>query len=188
MKLDQAADAFRSTVSGYSGFWCVAGGWAIDLYLNRQTRSHEDLEIVALRNDRAELFRHFERYGPRKIFSGDPVRFVQWNGETIESEVVQIRLDPVGAIDFDLLLTPSEAGDWICRRDLTIRRPLADVVQITESGLPVLAPEIVLLFKAKYLREKDLADYANIEPKLSAEARQWLKDCVARIHPNHRWS
>src|SRR5688572_9478486 len=31
--------------------WCVVGGWAIDLFLGRETRPHEDLEIAVLRPD-----------------------------------------------------------------------------------------------------------------------------------------
>jgi hypothetical protein len=26
--------------------WCVAGGWALDLWLGRETRMHQDLEIA----------------------------------------------------------------------------------------------------------------------------------------------
>src|SRR5689334_12704830 len=31
--------------------WWVAGGWAIDLFLGRQTREHEDIDIQVLRRD-----------------------------------------------------------------------------------------------------------------------------------------
>jgi hypothetical protein len=33
------------------GVWCVAGGWALDLWLGKQTRAHHDLEIAVLRPD-----------------------------------------------------------------------------------------------------------------------------------------
>ena len=26
--------------------WWIAGGWAIDLYLGRQTRPHEDIDVL----------------------------------------------------------------------------------------------------------------------------------------------
>jgi hypothetical protein len=29
--------------------WCVAGGWALDVWRGRQTRPHDDLEIAILR-------------------------------------------------------------------------------------------------------------------------------------------
>jgi hypothetical protein len=31
--------------------WCVAGGWALDLWHGKETRPHDDLEIAILRPD-----------------------------------------------------------------------------------------------------------------------------------------
>jgi hypothetical protein len=31
--------------------WWIAGGWAIDLFLNRETRPHADLDVGVLRRD-----------------------------------------------------------------------------------------------------------------------------------------
>ena len=31
--------------------WWIAGGWAIDLFVGRQTREHEDIDILILRRD-----------------------------------------------------------------------------------------------------------------------------------------
>ena len=36
---------------GYERPWAVCGGWAIDLFLNRVTRSHKDVDFAILRND-----------------------------------------------------------------------------------------------------------------------------------------
>ena len=35
--------------------WAVAGGWAIDLHLGRETRRHDDLEIVVARSTAEQL-------------------------------------------------------------------------------------------------------------------------------------
>lgn len=35
--------------------WWIAGGWALDLFLGRQTREHRDLEAGVLRQDCARL-------------------------------------------------------------------------------------------------------------------------------------
>ena len=34
-----------------SAQWGVAGGWAIDLFLNKETRPHKDIEVAILRRD-----------------------------------------------------------------------------------------------------------------------------------------
>ena len=31
---------------GCGAHWCVVGGWAVDLFLGKQTRAHDDLEIA----------------------------------------------------------------------------------------------------------------------------------------------
>lgn len=38
-------------LTGVSVPWCVAGGWALDLWHGHQTREHEDLEFTVLRSD-----------------------------------------------------------------------------------------------------------------------------------------
>jgi hypothetical protein len=53
--------------------------------------------------------------------------------------------------------------------------------------LPYLAPEIVLLFKAKHFEERDRVDFKNAMPALSADARAWLRVALERTHPDHEW-
>jgi hypothetical protein len=53
--------------------------------------------------------------------------------------------------------------------------------------LPVLAPEIVLLFKAKQRRPRDEADLANTLPILDGARRRWLSDAIRLVHPGHPW-
>ena len=54
-----------------------------------------------------------------------------------------------GCWRLDVFREPWEDGTWVCRRDPSIRRPLTDAIERTLDGVPYLAPEIVLLFKAK---------------------------------------
>ncbi len=35
--------------------WWIAGGWAIDLHVGRQTRAHEDLDVLILRDDQSVM-------------------------------------------------------------------------------------------------------------------------------------
>ena len=58
----------------------------------------------------------------------------------------------------------------------------------TGGGIAYLAPEIVLLFKAKYRRDKDEADFAKALPRLDAKQRCWLQACLAQAYPDHAWS
>src|SRR3979411_2849994 len=60
-------------------------------------------------------------------------------------------------------------------------RPIADFRP--ESGVPILPPEIVLLYKSESPSEKDLADFRRLWPRLNSEARRWLADAMVRVRP-----
>lgn len=186
MTTGEAARELRETMAGYPAWWGAAGGWAIDLFLNRATREHDDLEIVALRRDHAALFAQLRSRAPSLIHPGNPVRFEEWDGSPFPEHVIQLRLEKKQT-DFDVLLTPAEGGDWICQRDASVRLPLATVLRDTASGVPVLAPEIVLLFKAKRGEKKDENDFRNALPALDESAQRWLRGMLARLYPGHDW-
>ena len=48
-------DEVAARLSGIAAPWCVVGGWAIDLFLGRETRPHGDLEISIPRSAFAEV-------------------------------------------------------------------------------------------------------------------------------------
>jgi DNA-binding transcriptional LysR family regulator len=50
--------AVAGLMEGFGRPWCIAGGWAIDLFLGRQTRPHKDVEIAIFRDDQRRLFEH----------------------------------------------------------------------------------------------------------------------------------
>jgi hypothetical protein len=83
----------------------------------------------------------------------------------------------------DVFREPWEEDTWVCRRDPSIRRPVTDAIERDPNGIPYLAPEIVLLFKAKHAaRDKDAADFARVLPLLDVQRRQWLADALGVVH------
>ena len=79
-------------------------------------------------------------------------------------------------------------GDvWVFRRDDRITLPLADVGFTTTDGLPVVVPEVQLLFKAKQARPQDETDLANVLPELADDRRAWLAEAIELVHPGHPW-
>jgi hypothetical protein len=63
---------------------------------------------------------------------------------------------------------------WVFRRHAGVSRLLREVDVITASGVPVVAPEIALLFKASAPRFKDQRDFDRVLPHLDRAARSWL--------------
>src|SRR5690606_38582792 len=77
---------------------------------------------------------------------------------------------------------------WIYRREPRVRRHLDSLVYQSSNGIPYLAPEVQLLYKAKHLRPRDELDFEAVIPRLSTEARGWLQRSLFRSLPSHRWS
>jgi GrpB-like predicted nucleotidyltransferase (UPF0157 family) len=158
--------------------WFVAGGWAIDLFLGRQTRNHQDIDIAIFREDQFELRRHLANWKWEKAVSGT---LVGWGStEWLELPIHEVRANS-GERQFEFLFNECRQDLWVYRRDQTITRPIADFRP--ESGVPILPPEIVLLYKSENPSEKDLADFRRLWPRLNSEARRWLADAMVRVRP-----
>jgi hypothetical protein len=64
---------------------------------------------------------------------------------------------------------------------------MSSVSARSNSGLPILAPEIELLYKSRAIRPKDAHDFEVVAPRLSREARAWLREALAVVAPDHSW-
>jgi hypothetical protein len=58
---------------------------------------------------------------------------------------------------------------------------------VISGGIPILAPEIVLLHKAHEGAEKDEADFREALPHLSPSAMAWLLWALEETTPEHPW-
>ncbi|WP_306216168.1 nucleotidyltransferase domain-containing protein [Actinoplanes sp. RD1] len=152
--------------------WCVAGGWAIDLFLGERTRPHDDLDLAV----------------PAASFPAVAARFpdlefhVAGDGQVepvtpaaLARHYQTWALDPAAGVwRFDVLREPSDGGVWVARRDARLRRPYGELICFDRDGIPYLSPEVNLFFKAALGREKDRADYERVEPLLTGAQRAWL--------------
>jgi hypothetical protein len=73
------------------------------------------------------------------------------------------------------------------RRAPTITRPLSAAILRAPSGLPILAPELALLYKSSSLDADNWSDFRSALPVLSPERRGWLGAALARTSPGHPW-
>ena len=182
---DQAALALE----GVSAQWAVAGGWALDLWLGSQTREHEDLEIAVPAACFPEIRARLEGLG-LKLYAIDDGQVIALEpGEAPGSRTHQTWvMDPaVNGWRMDIFREPGDAKTWVYRRTGDLSAPRAWANGRTAAGIPYVAPQIVLLFKAKAAREKDQEDFSNVAPHLSSEARAWLATALRTTHPGHAW-
>ncbi|MBC3840222.1 hypothetical protein GXW82_08535 [Streptacidiphilus sp. 4-A2] len=171
---------------GLDAPWCVAAGWALDLFRGRQTRAHGDIEVAVPAAGFPEVRDRFPGYHFDGVGSGRI-----WESPTPEvlAAVHQTWLrDPAtGNYLLDVFREPHDGDTWICRRDETIRLPYRDIIHRTPDGIPYLAPELVLLFKAKHARPKDQADFHGTLPYLTPGQRGTLASLLTQVHPGHPW-
>jgi hypothetical protein len=173
-----------------------AGGWAIDLHLGRVTRDHHDIDALVMRRDHLLLHKALKQFSLKKIIphpDGKPPNrgaIVEWPaGERLELPVHQINAYRTGESEpaFQVMLAESRGSDWIFRRNPDVSMPISKMGFHPLWGLPYLAPEIVLLFKAKHLEARDRVDFDHAIPALSVDARRWLRDATEKTHPGHEW-
>ena len=172
--------------------WYVAGGWAIDLFVGRTTREHQDVDILVARDDQRAVYEHFAERTLLKVIPHPCGRVgqgtvVAWDGRELTLPVHQIFADDDAGDRIEILLGDIERGVWRYRRNHRVKRRLSDAVMETSDGIAFLAPEIVLLFKAPLMREWDELDFHTALPLMTDEQRTWLADALRRAHRGHHW-
>ncbi|MFD5087186.1 nucleotidyltransferase domain-containing protein [Kitasatospora sp. NPDC058406] len=172
-------------LAGVSAPWCVAGGWAVDLFRGERTRRHDDLEIAVPAARFPEIRARFDAFAFDVVASG---RLWELTPEVAGlSHQTWLRDPATGDFLVDVFREPHDGPTWICRRDPSIRLPYTAVVRRTVDGIPYLAPELALLFKAKAARPKDRHDFAGALPLMDGAQRQTLAALLTRVHPGHGW-
>lgn len=185
--LEASTQEFR----GFAHPWLFSSGWALDLFLGRVTRVHHDIDVVVPRTAIWPLKHYLNALGWRFVLPLDG-RLEPWPPESRREPDIQLHAHKDGAI-IDVLLTEMDGETWHYRRDPRITCPAAQAYRTTASGLPYLAPELVLLFKSKNTshpqapRPQDEEDFENVSPRLSRKQRTWLREALSLTDPNHGW-
>ncbi|WP_406326798.1 nucleotidyltransferase domain-containing protein [Streptomyces sp. NBC_00203] len=173
-------------LDGVEASWCVAAGWALDLFRGKQSRPHGDLEITVPAAGFLEI-RHrfpecvFDAVGSGRVWPG------AGSEQLAATHQTWVR-DPVsGQFLFDVFREPHEGDTWICRRDERLRLPYGSIIEHAADGVPYLVPELVLLFKAKAQRPKDQEDFRGVLPLLGRARRETFSGWLELVHPGHPW-
>jgi hypothetical protein len=167
--------------------WWVAGGWALDLFLGRQFRTHGDFDVGVLRRDSSQLLAALSNW---EIFEAQNGALSQLPyGVAPRQEVNSLWCRPAGSMlwSAEVLLDAGDTQFWVFRRQPQIRRSLNEVIRRTPQGIPYLAPEVQLLYKARAPRPRDQDDFAHVAPRLETPARKWLKEALQMTQPGHDW-
>lgn len=164
--------------------WCVAAGWALDLFVGELTRHHGDIEIAVPAARFDEVAAALPGYEWDVVGDG---RIWPYPDQVDNHFQTWLREPATGTYRLDVFREPHVGDRWLCRRDRSISLDHGELIRRTADGIPYVIPEVALLFKAKHLRDKDEADFARVLPELNSARRSRLRAWLIRVHPGHRW-
>jgi GrpB-like predicted nucleotidyltransferase (UPF0157 family) len=170
--------------------WYIGGGWALDVFLGRVTRAHQDVDVIISRADQLALQQYLTIRGWRLVTSLEG-QFQPWPMHMrLELPRHQAHAHRNGLF-IDFLFTDLDSGVWRYRREPTILRDITRMGLRSHEGFSFLSPELVLLFKSKTTtgkeRSKDQIDFETIYTTLEPERRVWLRWALIAIDPSHPW-
>lgn len=170
--------------------WWFAGGYAIELFVQRAIRPHGDIDVLLLRRDQQVVHQLLPGWD---VQAADPPGHLRpWPvGETLPDGVHDIWCREGASAPWRIQFMLDEAnGDvWRSRRNPAVTLPLAQLGRRTADGWRYLAPQVQLFYKATAaaLRPKDETDFAASLPQLSQSARRWLDQALSLQSPHHHW-
>lgn len=175
-------------LGGFDAPWWIAGGWAIDLFLGRQTREHGDLDVAVLRGDQERLRRHLADWDLHVAHDGALTPWAAGDWLAAPRHQFWARPRPDAGWALEILLEDHTGDEWIFRRDASVTRPFTQFGRTTADGVPYICAEVALLYKASAPgEERNARDFDAAAPALDAAARAWLRGAVDALYPAHAW-
>lgn len=201
-------------MSTYPRPWAFCGGWAVDAWLNRVSREHADIDVLVLHEDQRVIFDHLAGWDLIGHDDNVPAATTErWNGrrldvpahvharppETVDLGVPRLVVPEDGPpqSEVEVVLDERSAEDLVLRRVPRISMPLREAFAPSRWGVPALAPQVLLFYKAlpsrwrntprRGPRPQDEADFVSLLPTLTQKERAWLRDAIALGEAGHPW-
>lgn len=89
----------------------------------------------------------------------------------------------------EILLNESREDKWWFRKNSSVTRPLNLIGLHSQTGIPFLCPEVVLLYKAisKQPMPKSEDDFDNVLEMLKEDQRDWLRRAIQSCNSKQAW-
>ena len=167
--------------------WWIAGGWALDLFMGRQTRAHTDIEIAVFRQDVDAVRRHLRGW-EHVIAEKDALRPLgERESLPLTAHDLWSREKGSGAWQLEILVEERAGSRWTYRRTPDIGADARDIGRYSNDGIPYLRPDIQLLYKSAGARPVDETDLLTVLPRLDLAHRATLAAWLWTTSPGHRW-
>ena len=173
-------------MAGYGRDWALCGGWGVDAWLGRQSREHLDVDLSIFEEDQLAIHGYL-RDG--WLLNGhdphDDDSTHAWDGHRLELPAhIHARAE---GFDLDFQVNRRDADDWVFSSEPRLTMPASSAVGTAAWGLPTLAPEAILFYKAHGdIRDHDEADFRALLPTLDRRQLEWLRSAIGLVRPRHR--
>lgn len=196
-------------LSGLQIPWAVCGGFALDLFLNREIRKHSDIDICVFENDRDCVFKYmlsngwniYEFRGQGKVRAlnsklsseigrnlmcvKDDCDFVKFfpceDSNMLYHEFHHIGITKLNYLEF--LFNTINEDNFIFNSELGIKRELTKSI-LFNNGIPYLSPELALLFKSSKSDNKDYQfDFNKTFSNMNDEQKLWFIESMNVLYP-----
>lgn len=167
--------------------WWIAGGWALDLFVGRQTRVHTDIEISVYRGNDDKIR---ERLGGWEFFvatDGTLTPLAAGTPLPMDAHELWARARGRDTWQLEILIEERKDGRWFYRWNERIGVNEKDIGRFTSDGIPFIRPDIQLLYKSKGPRPVDESDLLTVLPRLDVAQRATLSAWISSGDPTHRW-
>jgi len=169
--------------------WWIAGGLAIELFVGRALRPHADIDVLLLRKDQILARKCLADWD---CWVADPQGTLRiWRPAELlpaTAHDVWCRESRQAPWRVQLMLDDGDDRYWRSRRCSFVTKPIGELGITSEVGVPVLAPEVQLFYKAKSPREKDHVDFMAALPLLSVKQKNWLSGAISVAYgTNNAW-
>lgn len=168
--------------------WGLAGGYAIEYFLGHSIRQHDDIDIVVFREEQRQLYQWLSDW---RLFAADPPGTLRlWDAtEWLAFGIHDIwaHHNTAKAWQLQIMLLEADGDEWFSRRHPMIRGSRHDLL-VNYHQMSCVRVEVQLLYKAKGNRAKDQHDFQACLPRLTPEAKLWLRQALLIEHPSgHPW-
>ena len=167
--------------------WFIAGGWALDLFLGRQTRAHHDIEIALFRADEAKVRKHLRGWEFFIAESGTLTPLAAGAPLPTAAHELWCRERGHEAWQLEILIEERDGDRWVYRRNPRVGAHWKDLGRFTNDGIPYIRPDVQLLYKSKNPRAADESDLLAVLPRLDPAQRGTLIAWIGTTDATHRW-
>lgn len=194
--------------------WAICGGFAIDLFLKKDIRTHSDIDICVFEKDREKILRYmlqnnwnvYEFRGQGKVrplnaasLSETGRNFMCTNGECdivnfypceeenfLYHEFIHTGIKEFNYVEF--LFNITDEDYFVFDKNQGIKRELSKEI-LLNSGIPYLAPEIVLLYKSSWSENVEYQyDFEQTYWQMNDEQKMWFSQNLDVLYSKgHRW-